>query len=62
MSTRRQEERLAEAWEVLGRQATARQIFRYLDRKYPHSSGFKSPVAVGKLIKAVKRRRGTSSV
>lgn len=57
MATEFQLKRIAQAQEAIGRQATAKQIWNYLSRTYPHSPGFKSRYAVGQVLRHLKRHR-----
>ena len=57
MATRFQEERIGEAWEELGRTATARQIWRYLSKKYPRRPGFRNEQAVAQVVRSLRNRR-----
>lgn len=51
-----QEERIALAWDELGKMATAKQIFNFLQKKYKYP-GFKSKYAVAQAVRVIKARR-----
>lgn len=57
MPSQFQLDRIGEAWKVCGRHATAKQIWRFLQKEHPHSPGFKGRAAVSQILSSLKKRR-----